>query len=131
VAETHVAGERQFAADARGTPANAHDRNDSRTTQPHKHVRKLLQARGAWGKSRGILGLREEVVVRQEESIDGAVHDDNLDLLVSLERRDDLVELRYRFRAEDVERRVIKRHTPVRGRSARQKNLFGRPVGHV
>jgi hypothetical protein len=23
----------------------------------------------------------------------------------------------------------MKRHTPVRGRSARQKNLFGRPVG--
>jgi hypothetical protein len=50
----------------------------------------LLQAGGARGKSRGFLGLREEVIVRQEEPIDGAVQDDNLDLLVGLQRRDDL-----------------------------------------
>src|SRR6516162_3606593 len=77
-----------------------------------------------------LLRLREKVVVRQEESIDGTVKHDNLDLLIRLERRDDLVELGNRFRAEDVERRVIKRHTPVRGRSARQKYPFARPVGH-
>src|SRR5262249_30709192 len=82
--ETHVAGERKLAADARRPPANARDRNDRSATQPHKHVRKLLQARGTWGKSRSFLRLREEVVVRQEESIDGAVKDDNLDLLVGL-----------------------------------------------
>ena len=91
--ETHVAGERKLAADARRPPANARDRNDRSATQPHKHVRKLLQARGTRRKSRSVLGLREEVVVCQEESIDGTVKHDNLDLLVSLERRDGLVEL--------------------------------------
>jgi len=32
--------------------------------------------------------------VREEKSINGAVKDDNFDLLISLERRDDLVQLR-------------------------------------
>jgi hypothetical protein len=78
----------QARGDARRPPANARDRNDRSATQPHKHVRKLLQARGTRRKSRSVLGLREEVVVCQEESIDGTVKHDNLDLLVSLERRD-------------------------------------------
>jgi hypothetical protein len=69
--ETHVAGERRLAADARRPPANARDRNDRSATQPHKHVRKLLQARGTRRKSRSVLGLREEILVCQEESIDG------------------------------------------------------------
>src|SRR5262249_38239640 len=128
--ETHVAGQCQLAADARRSPANARNRNDRSATQPHQHVWKLLQTRGTRRKSRRVLRLREEVVMCQEESIDSTVKHDNLDLLVSLKRRDDLVELGNRLRAEDVERRVIKRHTPVRGRSARQKNPFGGTVGH-
>jgi hypothetical protein len=69
--------------------------------------------------------------VCQEEAIDGTVKRDNLNLFVSLERGDALVELRDRWRAEDVERRVIEGHAPVRGRSPRQKNPFGCPIGHV
>jgi hypothetical protein len=56
--------------------------------------------------------------VRQEKSVNGTVEHNNLDLLVSFQRFDDLVELRNSFRAKDVERRVIKRDAPIRGRSS-------------
>jgi hypothetical protein len=53
--------------------------------------------------------------VRQEKSVNGTVEHNNLDLLVSFQRFDDLVELRNSFRAKDVERRVIKRDAPIPG----------------
>ena len=122
--ETHVAGERKLATDTGCTAANRNDRNDRTTTQPHKHVGKRLQTRPARRKSRRIRKLRQEVVVRQEKSIDGTVKDNNLNLLVNFQRCDDLVELRNSFRAKDVEGRVIKRHAPIRRRSSRKNNLF-------
>src|SRR5262245_66536242 len=70
--------------------------------------------------------------MRQEESIDGAVKYDDLNLLIILQRSDDLVELRNRFRTKDVEGRVIKRDTPVRWGLFSQKNLFrNRCICHV
>jgi hypothetical protein len=62
--------------------------------------------------------------MRQEESLDGAVKYDDLNLLIILQRADDLVELPNRFRTKDVEGRVIKRDTPVRWGLFSQKNLF-------
>ena len=44
-----------------------------------------------------------------------AVKDDHFDVLVSFNRCDDFVELRNRCRAEDVERRMIKRYSPILG----------------
>jgi hypothetical protein len=41
--------------------------------------------------------------VRQEKSVNGTVEHNNLDLLVSFQRFDDLVELRNSFRAKDVD----------------------------
>jgi len=68
----------------------------------------------------------------QKEPFDRAVKDDHFDVLVSFQRCDDFVELRNSFRAKDVERRVIKRRAPIRGRSSRQKNLFShRRVAHL
>ncbi len=51
----------------------------------------------------------------QKESFDRAVKDDHFDVLVSFNRCDDFVELRNRFRTKDVERRMIKRYSPIVG----------------
>jgi hypothetical protein len=64
-----------------------------------------LQTRPARRKSRRILKLRQEVVVRQEKSIYGTLKDNNLNLLIDFQRCDDLVQLRNSFRAKDVEGR--------------------------
>ena len=69
--------------------------------------------------------LGDQVVVGQEESVDGAVEDHDLDVVVLLQRRDDLVELRDGLRAEDVERRMVERHPPVRRRPPGEKDLVG------
>src|SRR6266403_1310835 len=88
-----------------------------------------LQACRSWREGGRILEVREEIVMSQEEPLHRAVEDDDFDVLVSFQRRDDFVELRNGFRAEDVEGRVIERHAPIRGRVSRQKNLPGR-VAH-
>ena len=126
--EAHVAGERELAADAGRPPANRRDRDDRRAAQPHEHVGQRLQAGRARRQARRVLGLGEEVVVRQEEAVDGAVEDDDLDVLVGLERRDDLVELRNRFRAEDVQGRMIERHAPIGWRAPLEPDLL---IGHA
>ena len=51
--------------------------------------------------------------MRQKEPFNRAVKDDHVDVLVSFERCDDLIELRNGFRTEDVERRMIKRYSPI------------------
>jgi hypothetical protein len=53
--------------------------------------------------------------MRQKEPFNRAVKDDHVDVLVSFERCDDLIELRNGFRTEDVERRMIKRYSPIVG----------------
>lgn len=51
-----------------------------------------------------------------EKPVDCAVEDDYFELLVSFDRGDDLVQLRNRFRPEDIYRRMIQRDAPMRGR---------------
>jgi len=51
--------------------------------------------------------------VRQEETVDGAVEDDDLYVFVRFECRDDLVQLRHGLRAKDIQGRVVKRNAPV------------------
>jgi len=45
---------------------------------------------------------REEVIVRQEEALDGTVEDNNLDVRIRFERRDDLIQGRNGLRPKDV-----------------------------
>src|SRR6266481_3769470 len=67
----------------------------------------------------------------QEEPLHRAVEDDDFDVLVSFQCRDDFVELRNSVWAKDVEWRVIECHAPIRRRSSRQKNLLShRGVAH-
>ena len=51
----------------------------------------------------------------EKKPLNRAVKDDHFDVLVSFKRCDDFVELRNRCRTEDVERRMIKRYSPVLG----------------
>src|SRR2546421_8234509 len=61
--------------------------------------------------------------MNQKESFDCTVKDHDLNLLVSFDCRDDLVHLRKHLGAEDVERRVVKRDSPILGQAPGQTYL--------
>src|SRR5262245_54201577 len=61
----------------------------------------------------------------QKETFNSAVKDHDFDMLVSFEFRDDLVQLWNGFRTKDVERRVVKCDSPIRGRAPSQPYLRG------
>src|SRR6266403_3681368 len=61
--------------------------------------------------------------MNQKEPFNGAVKDNHLNALVSFNCRDDLVHLRKHFGAEDVERRMVKRDSPILGRALCQTYL--------
>src|SRR5262249_2911071 len=73
----------------------------------------------------GVLELCKEVVVRQKEPLDGAIENDHLYLLVGFEGRDNLIQLRDRLRAEDIQWWNIKRDAPVAWRASRETDLSG------
>ncbi|HZN79802.1 MAG TPA: hypothetical protein VFC01_08975 [Mycobacterium sp.] len=52
--------------------------------------------------------------MRKEEAVHGTVKDDDLDLLVSLDRCDDFIELRNTFWPKDIQRWQIERNSSVR-----------------
>ena len=87
----------------------------TRTAQPRKHVGKRLQAGRPGRKFRRLRGLRQKAVVRQEESVDSAVKDDDFDLLIGLQGRDDFTEPWNNLWPKDIQRWVIERSSPVRG----------------
>src|SRR5258707_3542893 len=58
--------------------------------------------------------------MNQKEAFDSTIKDHHLNLLVSFDRRDDLVHLREHLRTEDVERRMVKRDSPILGRAPDQ-----------
>src|SRR5713101_1550832 len=55
--------------------------------------------------------------MNQKEPFNRTVKNHHLNLLVSFDCRDDLVHLRKHLRTEDVERRVVKRDSPILGRA--------------
>src|SRR5580700_161827 len=61
--------------------------------------------------------------MNQKESFDCTVKYHHLYLLVSFDCRDDLAHLRKHLRTEDVERRVVKRDSPILGRAPDQTYL--------
>jgi len=74
---------------------------------------------------RRVLKLCKEVVVGQKEPFDGAIENDHLYLLVGFEGRDNLIQLRDRLRAEDIQWWNIKRDAPVAWRASRETDLSG------
>src|SRR6266481_8111378 len=61
--------------------------------------------------------------MNQKETFNSTVKDHHLNLLVSFNCCDDLVHLRKHLRTEDVERRVVKRDSPILGRALGQMYL--------
>src|SRR5580693_298134 len=61
--------------------------------------------------------------MNQKEAFDSTVKDHHLNLLVRFDCRDDLVHLREHLRTEDVERRMVKRDSPILGRAPDQTYL--------
>src|SRR5712675_3482910 len=61
--------------------------------------------------------------MNQEETFNSAVENHHLNPLVSFNCRDDLVHLRKHFGAEDVERRMVKRDSPILRRAPGQTYL--------
>src|SRR5471030_2638556 len=61
--------------------------------------------------------------MNQKETFNSTVKNHHLNLFVSFDCRDDLVHLRKHLRTEDVERRVVKRNSPILGRAPVQTDL--------
>ena len=51
--------------------------------------------------------------MRDEEAIDGTVEDDDFDTIVSLQRRDNVIQFRNAFRTEDVDGWVVEGNPPM------------------
>ena len=66
---------------------------------------------------RQIVEVCKKIQMNQKETFNGTIKNHHLNLLVSFECRDDLVHLRKHLRTEDVERRVVKRDSPILGRA--------------
>src|SRR5258707_13964978 len=65
----------------------------------------------------------KKIQMNQKETFNNTGKDHHLNLLVSFDCRDDLVHLREHLRVEDVERRVVKRDSPILGRALGQTYL--------
>jgi hypothetical protein len=70
-----------------------------------------------------IFEIGEEITVIQEKSFNGTLEDQDLDLFVSLNGRDDLSKLADELRAHYVQRRIVERDPPIGGRWASEPNL--------
>jgi hypothetical protein len=62
--------------------------------------------------------------VRDEEALDGTIEYDDIDPIVGLDRRDDLIQLWDALRAKDVERRVVEGDAPVTLRALFETDAF-------
>src|SRR5450631_4231088 len=76
-----------------------------------------MQPCGSRRKMRQIVKFCKKIQMNQKETFNGTIKNHHLNLLVSFECRDDLVHLRKHLGTEDVERRVVKRDSPILGRA--------------
>src|SRR5258705_12517974 len=82
-----------------------------------------MQACGSRREMRQIVKFCKKIQMNQEKTLNSTVKDHYLNLLVSFNCRDDLVHLRKHLRTEDVERRAVKRDSPILGRPPGQTYL--------
>src|SRR3546814_2254612 len=108
-----VAGQGEFAADAGGAPANRRNGHNRGTREARQHVRQRLQPGRTGRQGSRLLERSEEVVVGQEEALDGAVEDHHLDLRVLLQGLNDGFQLGDRPGAEYVQGWVVEGDAPV------------------
>jgi hypothetical protein len=64
--------------------------------------------------------------MRKEEALDGAIEHNDLHMLIRFDCGDDLVELRDLLWSEDVQRRDIECHAPVRWQAPLKPDLLCR-----
>src|SRR5262249_41890067 len=121
----HIARESKLASDPRRSSPDCGDGDDRSAAHAHQHVRERLQPSWAGRQSCGVRELCKEVIVRQKEPLDGAIENDHLYLLVGFESSDNLIQLRDRLWAEDIQWRDIKRDAPVAWRTSREMPLSG------
>src|ERR1700730_14602229 len=76
-----------------------------------------MQACRSRREMRQLVKVCEKIQMNQKETFNSTVKDHHFDLLVSFDCRDDLVHLRKHLGAEDVERGVVKRDSPIFGRA--------------
>src|SRR5258708_23018056 len=115
--KTHVAGQGKLTSHTSRPAANRRNRYDRSTTQAHQHLGPWMQPCGSRRKMRQIVKLCKKIQMNQKETFNGTLKNHHLKLLVSFECRHDLVHLRKHLRTEDVERRVVKRDSPILGRA--------------
>src|SRR3989440_8221469 len=82
-----------------------------------------MQACRSRREMRQLVKVCEKIQMNQKETFNNTVEDHHFDLLVSFDCRDDLVHLRKHLGAEDVERRVVKRDSPILGQAPGQTYL--------
>ena len=64
---------------------------------------------------RHLVKIRKKVQMNQKETFDGTVKNHDLNLRIGFDCCDDLTHLRKHLRAENVERRLVKRNSPIFG----------------
>src|SRR6202521_5743969 len=121
--KTHVAGKGKLTSHTSRPPANRRYRYDRCTTQAHQHLGPWMQACRSRREMRQIVKFCKKIQMNQKEPFNCTVKNHHLNLLVSFECRDDLVHLRKHLRTEDVERRVVKRDSPILRRAPGQTYL--------
>src|SRR5438552_4932842 len=82
-----------------------------------------MQACRSRSEMRQIVKFCKEIQMNQKETFNSTVKNHHLNLLVSFDCRDDLVYLRKGLRTEDVERRLVKRDSPILWRALGQTYL--------
>src|SRR5467141_775392 len=82
-----------------------------------------MQACGGGREMRQIVKFGKKIQMNQKETFNSTVKNHHLNLLVGFDCRDDFVHLRKHLRTENVERRVIKRDSPILGRAPVQTYL--------
>src|SRR5713226_7182699 len=82
-----------------------------------------MQPCGSRRETRQIVKVCKKIQMNQKEAFNGTIKNHHLNLLVSFECRDDLVHLRKHLGTEDIERRVVKRDSPILGRALGHMDL--------
>src|SRR5580704_18668471 len=82
-----------------------------------------MQACRSRREMRQIVKSCKKIQMNQKESLNSTIKNHHLNLLVSLDCRDDLAHLRKHLRTEDVERRMVNGDSPILRRAPGQTYL--------
>ncbi|HEX3975551.1 MAG TPA: hypothetical protein VHW96_04765 [Solirubrobacteraceae bacterium] len=81
--------------------------------ETHQDVGPCLEAGRTLRDAGQILEAGQKVGVMQKDALHGTLEDHHLDVVVVLERRDDLSDLQHEFRTHEVQRRVAEHDSTI------------------